>query len=338
MKRLQLPALILLALVAIVGCKNEDFKKTSSGLMYKIFDGGVKDSTKIGSILKMNQSVRLSGSKDSLLGETYGQMPVFAPVQPLNNVPGQPPVYDPSEIYHLLKKGDSAVVVLYVDSLISKGLAQEAQLPPMFKKGDKVTFTFKVLDVFANDSLARIDYQKEGEAFQNRMIEQQRTDSIAYQKSGGDAGALKAMEEHLKKKNIAATKTQLGTFVKIDNPGTGAPVANGKFVTVKYAGKTVNGDKPFDSGTIEAAQIGAGGTIPGFEDGLKQFKEGGKGVVYIPGFLAYTQGVPPGAPFKAFDPLYFEVEIVKVADAPPQQQMPQMQMPEVPHVDSTSKK
>lgn len=332
MKHLKTMGLLLFAATAFTACKNADYKTTSSGLKYKIYDGGSKDSTKTGDVLKMNQTVRLSGSKDSLLGQTYGEMPFFVKVQEIKPMPGQQ-VYAPDEIYGLLKKGDSAVVVLFIDSLIKKGIAQEAQLQPYFKKGDKITFTFKVLEVFKSDSLAQMDYQKEGEAYQKREEAKQKAIVDAFEKAGGKDKQIKDMEAYLKKKNITAVKSPLGTFVKVDNPGTGAQVTDGKYVTLKYSGKTVEGDKAFDANTM-TAQVGSGGAIPGFEDGLKQFKEGGKGVVYIPGFLAYTQGVPPGAPFKAYDALYFEVEITHVGDAPPQQQAPMVMPQEAPKADT----
>ncbi|ANH81364.1 peptidylprolyl isomerase [Niabella ginsenosidivorans] len=338
MKKLQLQGLMLLTVLAFAACRNSGFKTTSSGLKYRIYEGSSKDSTKTGAILKMNQSVRLSGSKDTLLEDTYSRIPFYAQVQDIKQLPGQP-FYAPDEIYKFLKKGDSAVVILYVDSLIKKGIAQEAQLPPFMKKGDQLTFTLKVLDVFQSDSLARLDYQKEGEAFQKRMEQKEREDSIAFEKSGGRQKQLSEMEAYLKKKNITATKTALGTFVKIDQPGTGKQAADGKFVTLRYTGKKVEGDAVFIGPDSFTAQVGTdGSSIPGFDDGVKQFKEGGKGVIYIPGFLAYGKNPPPGSPFKEYEPLYFEVEIMRVADTPPQQAPQATAQPAVPDAAKDSKK
>ena len=316
MKKLQLPVLIFLTALAFTACKDTNFKTTSSGLKYKIFEGGSKDSTKVGAVLKLNQQVKLSGSKDTLLENSYEKMPFYAQVQDMMSMPGQP-LYAPDEIYKFLKKGDSAVVILLIDSLIKKGLAQEAQLPPFMKKGDQLTFTFKVLDVFQSDSLARLDYQKEGEAFQKRQEQKDREDSIAFEKSGGRQKQLSEMEAYLKKKHITATKTTLGTFVRMDQAGTGMQAADGKFVTIKYTGRRIEGDAVFIGPDSFTAQVGADASMPGFDDGVKQFKEGGKGVIYIPGFLAYGKNLPPGSPFKEYEPLYFEVEVLRVADTPP---------------------
>ncbi|MBZ4191245.1 FKBP-type peptidyl-prolyl cis-trans isomerase [Niabella beijingensis] len=330
MKQLKTLGLVVFAAAAFTACNNTEFKTTASGLKYKIYEGGSKDSVKIGEVLKFNVTQKVSGTKDTTLYNSYETMPEYMPLQTVP--PGQGD-YSPIEILPKLKKGDSAVIIMFVDSLIKKGLAQEAQLPPFMKKGDKFIFTFKVLEVFKNDSLAMLDRQKEMEAYQKREEAKQKADSIAFEKSGGKQKQIAAVEEYLKKKNITATKTALGTFVKIDAPGDGAPIANGKFVTVKYNGKHLLTDSTFQSSSF-TVPIGQQGSIPGFEDGLKQFKKGGKGVIYIPGFLAYGKTPPPGSPFKEYEPLYFEVEITDVSDNMPQPQAPPVMPQEQPQKDT----
>ena len=55
--------------------------------------------------------------------------------------------------------------------------------------------------------------------------------------------------------------------------------------------------------------------IRGWNEGLVLFKKGGKGTLYIPGFLAY--GADPNGPArKPFAPLIFDVEILEVSDKP----------------------
>jgi FKBP-type peptidyl-prolyl cis-trans isomerase len=48
--------------------------------------------------------------------------------------------------------------------------------------------------------------------------------------------------------------------------------------------------------------------IEGWDEGLKLFKAGGKGTLYIPGFLAYGKNANP--PFKSFEALTFDVEVL----------------------------
>lgn len=326
MKRLQILTLIVFLALAFVGCGDGSYKTTPSGLKYKIIEGGSKDSSKEGDVLKMNVVVKLSGSKDSILHDSYGKMPMFAKIQAM---PVGQPIYAPDEIYKFLKKGDSAVVVTLIDSAIKKGLVQEAQLPPFIKKGDKIAYYYKVLEVFKNDSLAQADYQAEMKKDEPRakkeqeemMQKMQKEQEAAHQKevdSLTKAGAVAKQEQEvtgfLQSNGITATKTAKGAFVKIDNPGTGAPVVDGKYVTVKYTGKKMLLDSTFESSSF-TMPVGKGGSIPGFEDGLKQFKEGGKGTIYIPGYLAYGKNHPPI--FKPYEALAFIVEITKVSDTEP---------------------
>ncbi|GAB3417879.1 FKBP-type peptidyl-prolyl cis-trans isomerase [Niabella aquatica] len=327
MRRSKILGAVVFAAVTFAACKNTDYQTSPNGLKYKIFDGGSKDSTKEGYVLKMNMTVKLSGSKDTLLVDTYGKMPFFQPVQA---IPAGQPFYDPAEVFHNLKKGDSMVAVIYIDSAISKGLAQEAQLPPYMKKGDKLTYTYKVLEVFKQDSIARADYQKEMEKdaprqkkeqeemmkkFKKEQEEKQKADEAALEKSGEKAKQIKEVQTYLDSKKITATQTPGGTFIKIDEPGTGAQVADGKYITVKYDGKRVSNDSTFDANQM-TVKLGDQPFIRGFEDGLRQFKQGGKGVIYIPGYLAYGKD-GGGGTFKPYEPLYFKVEIVAVSDTDP---------------------
>lgn len=308
MKRFRRVGLFLFAAITFTACKNTEFRNSPNGLKYKILGSNGKDSTPDGSILKMNMTVKLSGHKDTLLGDTYDKIPYYTSTKPFP--PGQP-IYDPAEVFKYLKKGDSLVAIVYIDSAIKKGMLPEAQMPPYFKKGDQIIYTYKVLDVFNADSLARSDYQKE-------MEKAQKKEEMTLEKSGEKTKQQTEVENYLRTKNINAVKTPLGAFVKIDNPGTGAPVADKKFVTVKYTGKKLLVDSTFEGPNTFTMQIGVGGAIRGFEDGLRKFNQGGKGVVYIPGYLAYGKTPPPGSPFKEFEPLYFEVEVTEVSDTMPQ--------------------
>ena len=327
MRRSKILGAMVFAATAFVACNNVDYQTSPNGLKYKIFDGGGKDSTKEGNVLKMNMTVKLSGSKDTLLVDTYGKMPFFQPVQ---SVPAGQPFYDPAEVFNKLKKGDSMIAVIYIDSAISKGLTQEAQLPPFMKKGDKLTYTYKVLEVFTQDSIARADYQKEMEKdaprqkkeqeemmkkFKKEQEDKQKAEEAELEKSGEKAKQNKEVQTYLDGKKITATQTPVGTFIKVDDPGAGAQVVDGKYVTVKYDGKKVRNDSTFDANQI-TVKLGDQPFIRGFEDGLRQFKQGGKGVIYIPGYLAYGKEGGGGA-FQPYEPLYFKVEIVAVSDTDP---------------------
>jgi FKBP-type peptidyl-prolyl cis-trans isomerase len=53
------------------------------------------------------------------------------------------------------------------------------------------------------------------------------------------------------------------------------------------------------------------GSIPGFEEGVKQIAKGGKARIYIPSMLGYgMQGAPPK--IKPYEHLIFEVDLLDI--------------------------
>ncbi len=316
-------SLVMVATLAMTAsCNNVSYQKAKSGMLYKIISSNSKDSVvKEGQWLKLNFTTKLN---DSVLQTNYGKLPAYAQVA--SNPNNQ---YNPAEIFNLLRKGDSVITVLLIDSLLKRGLMQE--LPPFMKKGDRITTSFKVIEIFKNDSLYQADATIEGEKDRPRqmkeqeeqmakmkkeMKEQKLKDELEMEKSGEAAKGVQEMEAFLKAKNISAQKTGKGTFVTIQQQGTGPQAEDGKYVTVKYNGKLLATDSSFQANSY-TFPLGQGAVIAGWDEGLKLFKEGGKGTLYVPGFRAYGKNPPQGSPFKPFEPLKFDVELLKVSDTLP---------------------
>jgi FKBP-type peptidyl-prolyl cis-trans isomerase len=112
-------------------------------------------------------------------------------------------------------------------------------------------------------------------------------------------------------KDATVEKDGLATKVLTKGTGTVHPT-RANSVTVKYAGWTTDG-KIFDSSYSrgEPATFGVSAVIPGWTEALQLMVEGEKRRIWIPENLAYggKPGAPPGM-------LVFEVELVKIADAP----------------------
>jgi FKBP-type peptidyl-prolyl cis-trans isomerase len=302
--------ILLGACVALLlaACSGGGFKKTRSGLMYKIISDGKGKPAERGNVLKVHFSQRLKGSnKDTLLGESYGKMPSYAQVD------SSGPIYSPIEIFRLLRKGDSAVVIMEADTLFKKN---PGGLPPFIGRKDKLVLTLKVVDLFTVDSLAQKDQMAENEKEQVRQQAEQQKAAAEGEKL--KAPAVKEIEDYLAKNKIVTQKTAGGTFVQITEPGTGEQAANGKKLAVKYTGKVFPGGKVFESNMDGSRPpldlvLGTGSVIPGWDEGLAFFKKGGKGTLYIPFFQAY--GDRPGPGGKPHESLIFEVEVVDVTDA-----------------------
>jgi len=294
---------ICLALGA-VSCTSPGFDKTKSGLLYKIYSDGKGPVAQKGQFLKLSFTQKV---RDSVLSTTDGSLPAYVPVDSAR------PIYSPIEIFPLLRKGDSAAVVMLVDTLQRR--YGSSQLPPFLKKKDKITFGFKVLDLFASEDL----------------LKQDRDQEMAKQKDR----EVSAVQAYLTQNNIQAKKTDKGTYYVVQSPGNGPQVDSGKQVSVHYTGKLMPSGKVFESNMTGPGNaplkfvVGSGQIIMGWDDGLRQFRQGGKGTLYIPAYLGYDQQRGPGG--KSFENLIFDVEVDSVVDAPknnPMPGMPNMQMPQ----------
>jgi FKBP-type peptidyl-prolyl cis-trans isomerase len=257
-----------------------------------------------------------------VLYTSYGKLPAYAVINP-----DPQSAYSPIEVLTFLKKGDSAVTVEIVDTLMRR---QSPALPPFAKKGDRITTSMRIVEVFKTDSVARADYAIEMEKDRPRQMKEQQEqmekmmkesqdaqekEDQELEKSGEIARELKEMQEYLAKRNIPAEKTGKGTFVHITEQGTGPQAEAGKYVQVKYTGKTMRTDSTFQS-SVYAFQLGKGAAIRGWDEGLLLFKQGGKGTLFVPGFLAYGKNPDPTSPFRPFEALKFDIEVLAVSDEP----------------------
>lgn len=104
--------------------------------------------------------------------------------------------------------------------------------------------------------------------------------------------------------------------------GTGAAPKDGEVVFVKYTGKLDDGTV-FDQSRETGIPAGVfpegipfpleeGSTIPGFYQGLKEAREGGKYRIEIPAEMAYGAEPPQGSPIPPNADLTFEIEVTGV--------------------------
>lgn len=129
-----------------------------------------------------------------------------------------------------------------------------------------------------------------------------------------------SLEKVAKGSNLQKTKN--GVLVVIEKEGAGAAADSGMKVTVNYTGYLMNGNK-FDSNTDTSFQhakpfefvVGAQQVIPGWDEGIRLFKVGSKGKMYIPAMLGYGPQ-SQGERMPAFSNLMFDIEVVGVTKAP----------------------
>lgn len=166
------------------------------------------------------------------------------------------------------------------------------------------------------DSLSNMDaMQQQFQALAQRAEMSAQARKEAEKANSPEAQAnVKAGEAYvadLMKKDPSIKKSQSGLYYKIENPGEGEAIADNTPVLVNYTGKFTDG-KEFDSSKGTPARFMPRGVVPGFGEGLKMLKKGGKATLYIPGALAYGVNGQPAAGIGPNQMLVFEVEVVDV--------------------------
>ena len=308
---------LTVAAASIMSCNSGGggYKKLKNGMEYKIISTGNGKVAAYGDVMKFYFAQKY---KDSLLKDSYSQPPQYQPIDSMQ----LPKEY--FEVFKQVKPGDSIVTRILTDSVFKGGLGM---MPKEFKKGEYLFTLFKVLDVLKADKASE-DFGKERKKF----IEQDSIRAI-----GQKIKDEKVLEDYFAKNNIKPTKTPLGAYVAIAQ-AAGEPGKDGQMISVKYTGKTLDGvtfdsnvDSSFHHTEPYSFTFGQGGSIKGFEDGLKMMGKGTKGVIYIPSVLGY--GAQGSGKIKPNSNLIFDVEVVDLKDAPP---------PPAPHVtpmpDTTRKK
>lgn len=299
------------ALLSIAAC-NVNYEKTPSGLVYKIFPGKGGEKLQVGKLVKYNVDFVLTnrpGKKDTSLNAGPAR-PGYIEVDTSKRYE-----YSFVEILPKLSVGDSAVVVLSVDSLKKKN-----QVDPndntLFVKGSAIQCRLKILKTFKDQNEAIADYQKE--------IDKENQNEI------------KSVEDYMAKKGIkGGIKTKSGAYVVIENAGDQTQKADtGKVAVIKYKGYLQSNGEVFDT-NLDSSKghaepfsfiVGKQPVIPAWEEGVPYFGKGGSGKILVPAFLGYgAQGRPPVIPPDAN--LVFDIQVLDVQNAPPQSKQNTSQAP-----------
>jgi FKBP-type peptidyl-prolyl cis-trans isomerase FkpA len=292
MKAIKGLILFTIAAVMLVACNKVSYRKTPGGMPYKLFRGKGTELIKNGDFIKFNITQKI---KDSVYFTTDGKMPIYMPV-----MEAQSAKYDVSELWTKLRKGDSVIATQLIDTFIKRN---PQSVPPEFKNGDQIVTTIKILDIFASDSLARLDEEK----LKNEWLKSE----------------LAVVQKYVDDKKVPVEKTPSGALVHIIKPGEGNKIDSGKYVSIMYRGTSFSG-KVFDTNMDSSFHhtdpytfaAGQGAMIKGFDEAILMLRNGAEAMVYIPSMLGY--GPRPNSPdIKPYEHLVFEVRVVNVQDTPP---------------------
>lgn len=293
MNKIKNLSFLLLAGLILASCGKASYKKTPGGMPYQVFAGKDTQAVRAGNFLKLHLTQKIN---DSLYFSSVGNIPVYIPIS------GQSQPYDISEVWTKLHVDDSLVTTQMMDTFLKR---YPGNMPPHFKKGDRIRTFVKVLAVFTSDSARFADEQKERDLFSKSEI--------------------KVVEEFVKSKNVKTEKTQSGVFVEIINPGTGILADSGKWVSLNYTGTTFKGKK-FDSNVDSAFNhvqplnftVGAGEMVKGFDEAVRLLRPGAVARIYVPSLAAYGGNPPPGSTvIKPYENLVFDLTILDVKEKAP---------------------
>ncbi|MFC3393994.1 FKBP-type peptidyl-prolyl cis-trans isomerase [Brenneria rubrifaciens] len=176
-------------------------------------------------------------------------------------------------------------------------------------KLDKEQLIAGVQDAFADKSkLNDEEIEKTLQSFEARVKAAAETKMKQDAKDNADKGT-KYRDTFAKENGVK--KTESGLLYQVEKDGSGSVPKDSDTVVVNYKGTLVDGrefDNSYKRG--EPLSFRLDGVIPGWTEGLKHVKKGGKIKLVIPPALAYGETGVPGIP--ANSTLVFDVELLDI--------------------------
>ena len=182
------------------------------------------------------------------------------------------------------------------------GVANEVKNTPWTL--DSITFNRGFIDAVLNDTTVMqvVDAKK---YYEKTMTDEKHRQEDAYKKENADW-----LAENAKKEGVVTLPS--GLQYKVLTAGTGEVATKDDNVTVRYEGKTIDGnifDSSYkrnpDTSTFRPDQV-----IKGWTEALTSMPAGSTWMLYIPQELAY--GSRAAGQIKPYSTLIFKVELVKI--------------------------
>ncbi len=298
--------------------------KLQSGIEYRYIKKGAGTQTaKVGDFMSMIIKSSCSGQVlfDSKKFNKGMNTPVNFPIEKIKYNG------DVTEVLRLLHEGDSVVVRIQQDSFYRVPQAQRKGVVV----GEPVIYTIGVYSIKTAAQIKKIqdDYKKSMEVFtkQQAAFKKQQQEQLLQQKKQAvlDKNQDQEILTYFAKNNIKNTKKlPSGVYVVIDIAGTGEIIKPGFEVTMNYENLSLNGTK-FDSNLDTTfhhvspmkVNIGQGKLVAGWDEGMQQFKKGGKGKIFIPskyGFGSNKFGIWPNDTIPANTIIRVDIEVLDVVD------------------------
>jgi FKBP-type peptidyl-prolyl cis-trans isomerase FkpA len=313
-KYLQFSFIALLLVSILSSFEKCFFKKTATGLAYKVVRKGKGPKPQNGEFVLF--TMLFKNEKGDTLFNPADQEPLvicYDDSNPENHGDG-----GLQEAFSMLKKGDKTLFKVNAKKLLRDDFERWAEKYHL-EENTNLLVEIDVQDVLAQDAY------KEWQEKRLQMRQEQQKEKAAKQLELD----IESIDRYLSENKIIAQKTASGLRYVIDNPGKADAKAPqfGDVVKVNYIGKTLDG-RLFDTSIEEVAkqhnvynsmrtygplsfQVGKGQVIRGWEEGIKLLNKGAKARLFIPSPLAYGS-YSMGEVLKANSILVFEIELVDI--------------------------
>lgn len=118
------------------------------------------------------------------------------------------------------------------------------------------------------------------------------------------------IEDYLSDSSLTAISTESGLHYIIEEQGTGNFPTLDSIVEISYRGRFLNGEE-FENNSLSGFELDQ--FILGWREGIPFFREGGKGMLFVPSCLAY--GVYDYLNIPGNSVLVFNIELLSVTGA-----------------------
>ncbi len=274
--------IFLVASILLTSCNNEGkYSEHSSGLNYRFFETNPQgESPKNGDIVVLSLKYYTTDNKLIDASDFY-RMQVGNPIYQGDFYTG----------LQMLQVGDSASFRLDASNFYER--TRKTDLPKELKQGDEVVIYLRLKNIISAETLV-------SERRSMYHTDQQQEQSL--------------LEAYLERANITEKPTASGLYIIQLKEGTGQYPVNGNHLTVHYTGKTIDG-KVFDTSLDKAEPmkftLGVTDMIPGWEEGIRQVKKGGKVRLIVPSALAYGKNGYQNI-ILPYSTLIFDIELIDI--------------------------
>jgi FKBP-type peptidyl-prolyl cis-trans isomerase len=314
--RLKYISFVLIGAMLLSGCEKRAFKKTKTGLYYKMEEKGSGPKPKNGDILSL--TIRYQ-TKDN---EVIFDFSTFT-----NGMPFTMPYRDRLtkeeegnliEGIYMLQKGDKMICKVPAKKLLGDDFERMSKAHKLEEE------TPVYVHLHLQDITDKETYNKQQQEKYKEMMEiMERRKQQDKEQLPKD---LQALRTYLAGHKIKALSTPSGLHYSIDKPGQGAYPIAGQIVHINYVGKTPAG-QVFDTSLLEVAKahqlynekrnyeplafkVGEGYVIPGLDEGIQLIRKGEKIHLFIPSVLAYRD--MEAGHIKPHTNLIFDIELVEI--------------------------